>query len=66
MVVVVVVTFILIIVSIPSPPNSFIPGLKPSFSASASHIAFFFSFRTDYMDSPNCLLIRLSNPFSTF
>ena len=41
MVVVVVVTFILIIVSIPSPPNSFIPGLKPSFSASASHHSLF-------------------------
>jgi len=30
-------TFILIIISIPSPPHSFIPGLKPSFSANPSH-----------------------------
>ena len=30
-------TFILIIISIPSPPHSFIPGLKPSFSANLSH-----------------------------
>ena len=30
-------TFILIIISIPSPLHSFIPGLKPSFSANSSH-----------------------------
>jgi len=30
-------TFILIIISIPSPPHSFIPGLKLSFSANPSH-----------------------------
>jgi len=30
-------TFILIIISIQSPPHSFIPGLKPSFSANPSH-----------------------------
>jgi len=30
-------TFILIIISIPSPTHSFIPGLKPSFSANPSH-----------------------------
>ena len=30
-------TFILSIVSIPSPPHSFIPGLKPSFSPNPSH-----------------------------
>jgi len=29
--------FILIIISIPSPPHSFIPGLKPSFSVNPSH-----------------------------
>ena len=29
--------FILIIISIPSPPHSFISGLKPSFSADPSH-----------------------------
>jgi len=26
-----------ILISIPSPPHSFIPGLKPSFSANPSH-----------------------------
>jgi len=35
--VVMLLTFILIISSIPSPPHSFIPGLKPSFSAKPSH-----------------------------
>ena len=30
-------TFILIIISIPSPPHSFIPGLKPSFFVNPSH-----------------------------
>ena len=30
-------TFTLIMISIPSPPHSFIPGLKPSFSANPSH-----------------------------
>jgi len=30
-------TFILIIISIPSPSQSFIPHLKPSFSANPSH-----------------------------
>jgi len=30
-------TFILIIISIPSHPHFFIPGLKPSFSANPSH-----------------------------
>jgi len=32
-----VLTFIVIIISIPSSPHSFIPGLKPSFSANPSH-----------------------------
>ena len=35
--VVMLLTFILIIISIPSPPHSFIPGLKLSFSANPSH-----------------------------
>jgi len=35
--VVMLLTFILIIISIPSPPHSFIPGLKPSFSVNPSH-----------------------------
>ena len=41
-------TFTLIIISIPPPPQSFIPGLKPFFSANPSHFLFFF--RTDYID----------------
>jgi len=38
-------TFMLIIVSIPSAPHSFIPGLKPSFPANPSHrsLSFFSS-----------------------
>jgi len=34
---VVLLAFILIIISIPSPLHSFIPGLKPSFFANPSH-----------------------------
>jgi len=36
-------TVILIISSIPSPTHSFIPGLKPSFSANPSHCSLSFS-----------------------
>jgi len=43
-------TFIFIIITIPSPPHSFIPGLKPSFSANPSQHSIPF-FRTDYIDS---------------
>ena len=42
-------TLILIIISIQSSPHSFIPGLKPSFSANPSHCSLFFFFRTDSM-----------------
>jgi len=35
--VVMLLTFILIIITIPSPPHSFISGLKPSFFANPSH-----------------------------
>jgi len=35
-------TLIFISISIPSPPHSFIPGLKPSFSANPSHHFLFF------------------------
>ena len=54
-------TFTLIIISISSPTLSFIPDLKPYFSANPSHLRlpFFFS-GTDYMDSPYCLLLLLS------
>ena len=52
---------ILITIGIPSPTQSFIPGLKPSSSASPSHRSLSFSFfMTDYMDSPDCLLLLLS------
>jgi len=43
-------TVILIIVSFPSTTLSFIPDLKPSFSANPSHYSLAFSFfRTNYM-----------------
>jgi len=47
-------TVILIIIGIPSPSHSFIPGLKPSFSAYPSQKPFFFFFRIHYVDSPDC------------
>ena len=47
--VVMLLTFILIIISIPSPPHSFIPDLKPSFSAYPPHHSLPFFFRTDYI-----------------
>ena len=57
--VVMLLTFILIITSIQSPPRSFLP----SFSANPSRpIAFLFFFRTDSTDSPKCLPILLSTP----
>ena len=55
------VIIILIIIGIPSPTHSFIPGLKPSISANPSYrILSFSSFRIHYMDSPDCLLLLLS------
>ena len=55
---------------IPSPPHSFIPGLKPSFSANpsnwmrvrvrADHGRRLFFSRTDSTDSPDCLPTFLS------
>jgi len=51
---------LLIISSIPSPHHSFIPGLKPSFLQILPTAAFLFFFRTDYMNSPDCLLLLLS------
>ena len=50
----------------PSPLHSFIPGLKPSFSAILSTVAFLFFFRTDSTDSPDCLPILLSISVFTF
>ena len=65
--VVMLLTFTYFIVSIPSSPHSFIPGLKPPFSANSSHRSLHFLLR-------DCLLILLSIsvyyflvfPFSTF
>ena len=54
-------TFILIIISIPLPPHSFIPGLKLTFSANPSHRSLPF-FRTDSTDSLDCSPIPLSMP----
>jgi len=46
---------------IPSPTHSFIPDLKPSFSANPSHCSpSFFFFRTNYMDSPEHICFVLS------
>jgi len=44
-------TVTLIIISIPSPPHSFIPVLKPSFSANLSHcsLSFFSSGLTTWI-----------------
>jgi len=38
----------------PSPLQSFIPGLKPSFSAILPTVAFLFFSRTRSQDSPDC------------
>ena len=44
----------------PSPPDSFIPSLKPSFSANLFRHSLLFFFRTDSTDSLDCLPIILS------
>ena len=54
--VVMLLTFILIVISIPSPPHSFNLGLKPYFSANPFHRSLPLFFRTDHMDSRDCLL----------
>jgi len=62
-------TFTLIIISIPSPPHSFIPDLKPSFSANPPRRSLPFFFRTDYMDSPLPRLFTVTSehiPFLLF
>jgi len=57
----------LLLSGIPSPIHSFIPGLKPSFSANPFHRSpSFFFFRIHYMDSPDCLLLFLSICFILF
>ena len=50
----------------PSPPHSFIPGLKLSFSANPSQRTLLFFFRTDSTLSLDCLLIVLSIHFFKF
>ena len=51
----------LLLLGIPSPTHSFIPGLKPSFSANPSHRGpSFFFFGIHHMDSPDCLLLFLN------
>ena len=42
-------TVILVIIRFSSPTLSFIPNLKPSFSANPSYCSLFFFIRTDYM-----------------
>ena len=60
-------TFILIITSIPSPPHSFIPGLNLPLLQILPTAAFLFFFRADSTDSPDCLPILLSfHVFPTF
>jgi len=61
-----VLTFILISTSIPSPPHSFITGLKPSFSANPSHRSLPFLLQDWLQDSPDCLLLLLSISGFTF
>jgi len=56
--VVMLLTFIFIIISIPSPRHSLISGLKHFFYVNSFHHGL--SFLTDYVDSPDCLLILLS------
>jgi len=56
-------TFILIIISIPLGgliPHCFIPGLKPFFLQILPTVAFFVFFRTDSTNFPDCLPIVLS------
>ena len=59
-------TFILIIISIPSPPHSFIAGLNPSFLQIIPTVAFLFFSETDSTDSLDCLPILLSMPVFLF
>jgi len=47
-------------ITVPSPPHSFIPRLKPSFLQILPTVAFLFFFGTDCTDSPDCLPILLS------
>ena len=60
-------TVILTIISFPSPTHSFIPGLKPSFSANPSHTTAFPFLLLDWLhEFPGLLLLLLSMPVFTF
>ena len=60
-------TSYLLLLGIPSPTHSFIPGLKPSFYANPSHRSpSFFLFRIHYINSPDCVLLLLSISVFTF
>jgi len=53
----------LLLIGIPSPTHSFVPGLKPSFSANHSHCSRSFlllKYLLRGLDSPDCLLLFLS------
>jgi len=56
---------LVIIISFSSPTLSFIPDLKPSFSANPSHCSLFFFFRTDYM-IPQTLTVTYNISAFTF
>ena len=59
-------TVILIIISFPSPTHSFIPGLKPSFSANPSHCSLSFFLRDWLRDSPDFYSYFWAYPFLLF
>ena len=51
-------TFILIIIiSIPSPPHSFVPAQNIHFLQILLTVASFFFLETDHMDSPDCFTV---------
>ena len=59
--VLVLLTFVLIIIiSIPLPPHTFIQGLNLPFLQILPAVAFLFFYRIDSADSPDCLPILLS------
>ena len=59
-------TFILIITSIPSPLTLSFQAQKLFFMQILPTVAYFFFFRTDSMDFPDCLPILLSMPIFHF
>jgi len=59
-------TVILIIISFPSPTHSFIPGLKPSFSANRAHRSLSFSSRLTTWIPPDFYYYLWAYPFLLF